>query len=143
MEGLTPICPYCGKWSQLVSGVEIYPHRSDLHHLPFYRCPGDCDAYVGCHEGTLKPLGRLANAELRHWKKRAHAAFDPIWERRWHIKRQKDPKYKKAMARGGRYKRLAELLEIPREECHIGMFTVELCKQTEALCNSGVLEDDL
>ena len=31
-------------------------------------------AYVGVHKGTDKPLGRLANAELRYWKKRAHAA---------------------------------------------------------------------
>lgn len=141
MNGLTPICPYCGKWSELVTGAEIYPHRPDLRDLKFYRCE-PCDAYVGCHRGTLKPLGRLADAELRHWKKRAHKAFDPIWEERLKKRSATDRKYTKAMARGGRYKRLAELLGIPRGECHIGMFDVELCKQTEALCNSGVLEDN-
>jgi len=38
-----------------------------------------CDAYVGVHKGTDKPKGRLANAELREYKKKAHSAFDPLW----------------------------------------------------------------
>lgn len=137
-----PLCD-CGEVSELVTGKEIYPHRADLHSKAFYRCPGECDAYVGCHPGTRRPLGRLADPELRHWKSQAHRAFDPIWKRRFEERSALDPDYKKGMARGGRYKKLAELLGIPKEECHIGMFTVELCKQTVALCHSGVLEEDL
>lgn len=140
MEGLTPVCPYCGQFSAKVGGDAIYPHRPDLHHKTFYQC-APCDAYVGTHPGTEKPLGRLADAELRRWKSRTHAAFDPIWQERYARKSAHDTRYKKGMARGGRYKRLAELMGIPKEDCHIGMFDVAACQQAIEICQSGALED--
>jgi hypothetical protein len=141
MKGMTPICPYCGTFSQKVTGKAIYPHRPDLYGKTFFLC-APCDAYVGCHPGTEKPLGRLADAELRHWKLKAHDAFDPIWRARFERRKEEDPHYKKGMARGGRYKRLAALLGIPKQECHIGMFDVELCKRTIVICETGQLEQD-
>lgn len=78
-------CPYCDKNAKLVTGKEIYPHRTDLYGKFFWLC-ADCDAYVGCHPVTKhnkcasNPLGRLANAELRKAKMKAHASFDPIWK---------------------------------------------------------------
>jgi hypothetical protein len=75
---INPKCPYCGKWSEKVSGKVIYSHRPDLYAKVFYRC-APCDAYVGCHPHSERPLGRLADAELRSMKSAAHAAFDPIW----------------------------------------------------------------
>ncbi|MES3674406.1 zinc-finger-containing protein [Halomonas elongata] len=140
MNGLTPLCPYCGQFSAKVGGDAIYPHRPDLHHKVFYLC-SPCNAYVGTHPGTDQPLGRLADAELRHWKSRTHVAFDPIWQRRFERKRAIDPSYKKGMARGGRYRRLAELMGIPRKECHIGMFDVAACQRAIEICQSGALED--
>jgi hypothetical protein len=65
---------------------------------------------VGCHKGTTKPLGRLADAELREWKKRAHAAFDPVWQALWQRENAGSAGYKKGMAREGRSRRLAELM---------------------------------
>ncbi len=141
MDGLTPICPYCGQFSRKVGGDVIYPHRPDLHDKRFYHC-APCGAYVGCHPGTEKPLGRLADAELRMWKQRVHAAFDPIWQRRFERKSSADHRYKKGMARGGRYKRLAELMGIPKDECHIGMFDIERCRIAIDICASGELEGD-
>lgn len=138
-QQLSPLCPYCGAWSERVGGDVIYPHRPDLYEKTFYLCR-PCWAYVGCHPGTDKPLGRLADAELRKWKSRVHAEFDPIWQARWERKAAEDPKYKKAMARGGRYKALADLLGIPREDCHIGMFDVDTCKRAVEICESGQLE---
>lgn len=77
---MTVICSYCNKPAELVTGKEIYPHRPDLYPKKFWRCR-PCTAYVGCHkpnagygDGT-RPLGRLANAELRAAKSAAHAAF--------------------------------------------------------------------
>lgn len=65
-------CPYCLKLADLVTGERIYPHRADLHSLQFYLC-SDCNAYVGCHKRSNgAPLGRLANAELRAAKNKAH-----------------------------------------------------------------------
>ena len=109
------ICPYCHQTAQLVSGAEIYPHRRDLWHRAFYSCP-PCHAYVGCHEGTTKPLGRLANAELRLAKQQAHAAFDPLW---------KSGNVKRTEA----YKLLAEALGLRKKGCHIGWFDVDMCRR--------------
>lgn len=114
MKGITPICNYCEKFSKKVSGKEIYPHRKDLYKLTFYSCSG-CNAYVGCHGSSDKPLGRLANAELRKAKGAAHRAFDPLW-------RLGDMKRPQA------YKWLAKELGIDGSDCHIGMFDVETCE---------------
>jgi hypothetical protein len=78
-------------------------------------------AYVGCHKITGEPLGRLANHELRGWKKMAHAAFDQLWLGREHT-------------RGDMYLWLSEQLGIPMEKCHIGMFDVEQCKRVIDAC---------
>lgn len=44
-----------------------------------YLCK-DCDAYVGCHNNTRKPLGTMANKETREWRKKAHSILDPLWK---------------------------------------------------------------
>lgn len=107
-------CPYCWKEAKLVTGKTIYPHRTDLYKKHFYLC-NDCDAYVGCHPNTTKPLGRLADAELRAAKVKAHAAIDPYW---------KSGRLHRAQV----YKQLAIDLAIPPAACHIGMFDVAMCK---------------
>jgi len=117
---MNPDCPYCGKPSELVGGDAIYPHREDLYNKRFYRC-APCKAYVGCHPNTEKPLGRLANAELRRAKMDAHKAFDSTWK-------------SGALSRSQAYRWLAESLEIPADECHIGMFDVEACHKVIEAC---------
>lgn len=131
-------CDYCQRPARLVGGNVIYPHRPDLESKKFWLC-AFCDAYVGCHSGTIKPLGRLANAELRKAKVAAHDAFDPIWKARLAEKQKLDPAYQQHHARGGRYKRLAELMGLRAQDCHIGMFTPEQCYQAIAICKSGAL----
>lgn len=108
-------CQYCNNNAKLVTGNILYPHRPDLYNMKFWNCK-ECDAYVGCHPGTDKPLGILANAELRRAKRKAHEAFDPVW---------KNGKIKRADA----YKWLADKLGIRIESCHIGMFNVSMCKE--------------
>lgn len=115
-----PFCSYCFKAADLVTGEEIYPHRPDLYSLSFWKCP-DCDAYVGCHKRTKKPLGILANAELRKMKREAHSAFDPIWKNR-------------TMSRTKAYKWLANKLKLNVENCHIGHFNIEQCKKVVEIC---------
>ena len=77
--GAAPRCPYCGREAKYVSGVGVYPHRPDLDSLRFWRCT-PCEAWVGCHRGTSRPLGELADRETRHARLRAHAIFDPLWK---------------------------------------------------------------
>lgn len=126
-------CSYCGKPANLVTGKVIYPHRRDLAAKKFWQCPGTCGAWVGCHPGTSQPLGRLANAELRSAKRAAHEVFDPIW---W----TNGSKNKKNRFRSAAYDLLAKALNIPRENCHIGMFDVALCRRTVEVCDSIKLQ---
>ena len=123
-----PICPYCGQNAETCEGTFIYPHRPDLYLKKFWVCQG-CDAWVGCHEGTETPLGRLANAELRKAKGNAHAAFDRLWK----AKMRRD-KCKKHEARGAAYRWLSQQLGTSPEETHIGMFDVALCKRVVEVC---------
>lgn len=120
------ICLYCGKPAALVTGDVVYPHRPDLSEKHFYMCY-PCAAYVGCHPGTKKPLGRLANAELRKAKQAAHVAFDPLW---------RDRKQKRKAA----YTWLAKQLGIHVNDCHIGMFDVEMCRRVVEACRSQQTE---
>ena len=107
------ICQYCGFHAELVTGKVIYPHRKDLSHLNFWLCEQD-NAYVGCHNGTEKPFGTLANKELRNLRKEAHLRFDTTWEFR-------------TRTRSEAYKDLAKYLSINKKDCHIGMFSLENC----------------
>lgn len=128
-QKLKPIalgCPYCGRPSVFVDSKEIYNGRS---YGMIYLCR-PCKAWVGCHKGTATPLGRLANAELREWKKRAHAAFDPCWDAMLASGESKS----RSHVRGIAYNALAESLGVPVVECHIGMFDVDRCKQVVEVC---------
>lgn len=119
-------CPYCNNEACLVGGDVIYPHRPDLRYRRFWLC-APCDAYVGCHEGTERPLGRLANSELRQAKIAAHAAFDPLW---------RPLNGHRRMTRKAAYGWLARELRIERENCHIGMFDVATCRRVVEICNA-------
>ena len=114
---MTITCDYCGRPAQFIDSAVVYGRSYGM----IYYCP-PCGAWVGVHRGTNKPLGRLANAELRDWKKKAHAAFDPLWQ-------------------GGRMKRdaayawLARQMKLPEKLTHIGMFDVSECKRVVTICN--------
>lgn len=114
-------CDYCGRRAELVDSKVIY--GKDYGHKVYLCRP--CMAYVGCHKGTTKPLGRLANAELREWKKRAHAAFDPLWQ------------YGRFKGyRNAAYAWLADRMGLPVKETHIGIFDVSQCKRVVAICRN-------
>lgn len=108
------ICPYCGSTANVTSDSSVYGR----HYGYIYLCSNypRCDAYVGIHKGTWEPKGTMANAELRKWRLKAHTAFDPLWTSGC-VKRKKA------------YKWLADRLKIPVDECHIGMFDIEMCKK--------------
>jgi hypothetical protein len=126
---MTVLCDYCGYRADLVTGKAIYPHRPDLAGKLFYRCL-PCKAYVGCRPGTCRPLGRLADAELRLAKTAAHQAFDPLW-------RFGD------MSRSDAYKWLAKRMNIPPAQCHIGMFDVAQCQEVKTQVMSRDFSDTL
>lgn len=111
------LCDYCSRPAALVHGDAIYPHRPDLYERWFWSC-APCGAFVGTHADSPRhqPLGRLANAELRQAKSAAHAAFDPIWRDGVHT-------------RDAAYTALAWGMQLAPEQAHIGMFSVDQCRQ--------------
>lgn len=128
--GGRPRCPYCGR------GARCWRDSSLLHNGknfgPVWVCSGypACDAYVGCHAGTARPLGRLANADLRGLRRIAHSAIDPFWQN----DTLRDPTLSPEEARETTYAWLAKRLGIHRTDCHIGLFDEDLCRRTIAAC---------
>jgi hypothetical protein len=120
------ICNYCGEPAELIDSEIIYGRSFGM---AWYCRP--CEAWVGCHKNSKKhaPLGRLANSELRHWKREAHRYFDPLWRRKLEIH-----KCSKGEARKLTYTWLAGQLGLAIRDCHIGMFDVKECKQTVEAC---------
>lgn len=77
-------CTGCEKEveARLTDGKEMYPHRSDLYELPFWKCDS-CGAFVGTHHKTserTKPLGYLATPALKKWRMAIHSTLDPLWK---------------------------------------------------------------
>lgn len=117
-------CDYCGKaaaFSQ--SSAHLYRGKD---YGPVWECR-PCEAWVGCHPGTKKPLGRLANKALRMAKMRAHSAFDPLWKSR-------------LMSRTTAYRKLAEAAKMSPKDCHIGMFDVATCERVETWATRMMLK---
>lgn len=67
--------------AELVSGKEVYPHRSDLVDIPFWRCPV-CHNFVGCHyksANPTRPLGVIATKKLKRMRMAIHRQLDSMW----------------------------------------------------------------
>ena len=107
-------CPYCQKRAKLADSACVY---NGVSYGMIWLCV-PCDAYVGTHKNSKDhaPLGRLANKELREWKKKAHAAFDPLWK-------------SKRMKRTDAYRLMRERLGMTPDQAHIGKFDVSECKR--------------
>jgi len=104
------ICPYCNKEAKFCENKEIYGKNYGKSYMCYY-CK-DCDAYVGTHNNTTRPLGRMANKELRNLRMKCHAKFDVLWKSGYLTRRQA-------------YKYLSELMEMG--SAHIGNFNEEQC----------------
>ena len=105
------ICPYFGKQALWCENKVVYGRNYGRSYMCYY-CK-DCDAYVGCHNNTTRPLGTMANKELRSWRMKVHAAIDPIW---------KTGKLK----RRSLYFRLSKLLGF---QYHTGESDIEMCRK--------------
>jgi len=109
-ERRSMICPYCNQEAKYGSNEEFYGRRYGKSYMCYYCL--DCGSYVGTHQNTKKPLGTMANKELRDWRIKAHAFFDPLWK-------------SGKMTRQQAYEWLKEKLG---QEIHIGEADIETCK---------------
>lgn len=73
------ICPYCGQEAEWVENKEVYGKNYGKSFM-IWLCR-KCDAYVGVHQNDPdRPLGTMADRELRKWRIKAHAVIDPMWQ---------------------------------------------------------------
>lgn len=118
------ICRYCGGVIRLVPAEKIYgaaaAKRLELVGESIYQCQ-NCNARVGCHKGTTRPLGNVANETLRLKRMETHQIFDNYWRRR-------------GMTRTAAYRWLAKKLRLSVEQTHIGSFEMDQCQQVIDLC---------
>lgn len=118
-------CPYCGaaaicRPASTVYGADTIDPKSYL-----YLCSNwpSCDAYVSAHRKDLRPMGTLANGELRHKRILAHRALKKL---------QKD----RHMDKWAAYIWLQANLKLDESHAHIGMFSNQMCDQVISLCRT-------
>ena len=119
------LCQYCGNRPKLVhNSTEVY----GADHGKLWICR-PCRAWVGCHPFRERPLGRLADRDLRQARMAAHAVFDRLWKAK--ARRDKIPY---GQARDAGYKWLASEMGLTRRQCHIGHFDMAACQFVLELC---------
>jgi ssDNA-binding Zn-finger/Zn-ribbon topoisomerase 1 len=92
----------------------------------FYSCINwpKCKGSHGAHPNGL-PLGIPADAETKKLRIEAHKLFDKLWEN-------------SNMTRTQAYQKLQNLMNMTKEEAHIGKFNKEQClKMIEILNRKG------
>ena len=102
-------CHYCQTSAVLIDSAFIYGKS----YGNVWYCDG-CGAYVGCHKNTYAPLGIVANGDLRRLKMKAHKKFDRLWK-------------EEGFTRSQAYNWLSQMLNLPKKQCHIGMFDIDMC----------------
>ena len=109
------ICQYCNNPSKVITGKKLYPNTRWIHKKYFWICKS-CDAYVGCHGKSKKPLGSLANKKLRELRKLCHYKFY---------------EYSKAnnLTKKESYKWLSEIMKLDPKHAHFGMFDIDQCSK--------------
>lgn len=125
---MTVDCNYCQRPARLVLGPELYPHRRDLAHVKAWRCD-QCDAQVGCHDGTTNPKGTLAKRSTKHARMRAHAAFDRLWKN-WseaYPNEKGNPAKLRRCQRDRAYWWLSHEMGSPDKQVHIGEMDEAQC----------------
>ena len=106
------ICDYCGGRVIFTDSSVIYGGKS---YGMIYLCT-NCNASVGVHKGTDRPLGTLANTALKLKRRETHAVFDAYWKSR-------------GISRSDAYQWLSGQMGLPKYRTHIGQMNMAQCEQ--------------
>lgn len=110
---------------QLKNEAEIYDKQR--RDWPWVWHCNSCGAMVGCHVGTDKPLGYMANRAVRQKRSELHLLLDPLWKCQ-------------IFDRSLLYDGLAELLKIKPSICHIS--TLALHQLNTAIAATQILYNE-
>ncbi len=107
-------CPYCGSTVIYRSADGIYNENNN--HVMLYVCSKypECDSYVRVHEGTTRPVGTMANSDLRALRDKTHKQFDRLYKNGF-------------MSKSDAYRWLADILHTTMSEAHIGFLDEKSC----------------
>lgn len=119
-------CPYCGALAVCRPASTVYGSTVQTKGSYLYLCSRwpECDSYVAAHRQNRRPMGTLANAQLRHKRILAHRALE-------------DFRRSRHMEKWAVYVWLQGKLGLPAEQVHIGMFSEQRCRQVIALCRQS------
>ena len=111
-------CPFCRSSVSLIDSAQVFGRSYGF----IYLCDSypNCDARVRCHPGSIKPLGTLADQELRRWRSLVHRKFDPLWQSGVFSSRQ------------AAYKWLSKVMKLSLERTHVAMFNIRQCQRAIA-----------
>lgn len=120
-------CPYCGAMAFCRPASVVYGSSNRHNDSYLYICSRwpACNAYVGTHKRNRKPLGSLANSELRHKRILAHRTLADFQQQR-HMKKWEA------------YIWLQAKLGLNESQTHIGMFSEYMCDQTISVCRQAL-----
>ena len=108
-------CPYCHANASLRPASVVYGLNRRSQGKFLYLCDRwpACDAYVSAHDRTHRPMGTLANGDLRHKRILAHRALEQLRQSRhmekWEV-----------------YIWLQAKLGLDERQTHIGQFSVRM-----------------
>jgi ssDNA-binding Zn-finger/Zn-ribbon topoisomerase 1 len=124
-------CPDCGGDMVL---------RDSKRFGPFYGCTHfpDCKATHGAHGNDSgdkwgEPLGVPADQATKDLRHATHAVFDRIWKN-CHREYGFANDHMRQTARKRCYAWLADRLELAEDDCHIGAFDADQCRQAIEIC---------
>jgi len=110
-------CRYCGG-KVILSPASVLNGKKAQGEI--YLCT-NCNASVGAHKETKKPMGTLANKVLSMERAEAHRVFDALWQK-WGLSRSKA------------YEWLAVQMSLPKHRTHIAYFDIEQCERVISIC---------
>ena len=109
----TLYCPYCKRPGVLRPAAYVYGDNNLDPEKYLYVCSGypSCDSYIGAHKKSMRPMGTMADSNLRNKRIEAHRALDAIWKNGY-------------MTKHSTYIWLQNRLNLREKDTHIGMFSV-------------------
>ena len=120
-------CPYCGAPAVCRPASAVYGNTLRQKGSYLYLCSRypACDAYVSAHKKDRRPMGTLADGNLRHKRILAHRALENLRRER-------------RMEKWAVYVWLQGKLKLEPEQAHIGMFPEQMCDQVISLCRESI-----
>lgn len=124
-------CPYCGRRAVLrpITYVVGENRRIFDPDQMVYVCSvyPACNAYVAANKKNLRPLGSLADGELRNLRIQAHRALRSLWQNGY-------------LSEKDAYHWLSGKLGLTEKDTHIAKFSHYRCKETIRCCEAYIEE---